>query len=184
LNFYPSTHWKNRKNPYILEFLGLPEEHFESDLEEAILKEIEKFILELGSGFSFMARQKRISIDEDHYYLDLLFFSRKLKRMIAIEIKSGKFKPEYKGQMELYLNYLQRYESYEGELPPLGIILCTEKSPHQIELLDLGSSGIHVAEYWTELPPKKVFERKIQEIITRSQNSVNRLGFCKNGTED
>ena len=160
------------KDPYMLEFLGLAPEHFESDLEAAILREIEKFILELGTGFAFMERQKRISIDDDHFYLDLLFYNRKFKRMVAIELKTGKFKPAYKGQMELYLRYLERYETFEGELPPLGIILCTEKSNHQIELLNMDQSGIHVAEYWTELPPKEVFERKIQEIILRSKEII------------
>jgi predicted nuclease of restriction endonuclease-like (RecB) superfamily len=160
------------KDPYMLEFLGLPNEHFESDLEAAILKEIEKFILELGAGFTFMARQKRISIDEDHFYLDLLFYNRKAKRLVAIELKTTKFKPEYKGQMELYLNYLAKYETLEGELSPIGIILCTEKSAHQIELLDMGKSGIHIAQYWTDLPPKEVFERKIQEIILQTKEAI------------
>jgi predicted nuclease of restriction endonuclease-like (RecB) superfamily len=163
------------KDPYVLDFLCLPNEYYESDLEQAILREIEKFILELGSGFTFMSRQKRISVDEDHFYLDLLFYNRKLKRMVAIELKTGKFKPEYKGQMELYLNYLNEYETYEDELPPIGIILCTEKSNHQIELLNLGKSGIHVAEYWTDLPPKEIFERKIQEIVIRSKEAVGKL---------
>lgn len=119
-----------------------------------------------------MARQKRISIDEDHFYLDLLFYNRKLRRLVAIELKNGKFKADYKGQMELYLRYLGKYETLEDELPPIGIILCTEKSSHQIELLDLYASGIHVAEYWTELPPKSVFEIKLQEILKRSQERL------------
>lgn len=97
------------KDPYVLDFLGLPEKHYENELEEAILKEIEKFILELGTGFSFVARQKRITIDNEHFYLDLLFYNRKLKRAVAIELKVGKFKPEYKDQMELYLGYLKNY---------------------------------------------------------------------------
>jgi predicted nuclease of restriction endonuclease-like (RecB) superfamily len=160
------------KDPYILDFLGLPDDHYESELEEAILKELEKFILELGTGFSFIARQKRITIDEDHFYLDLLLYNRKLKRLVAIELKTGKFKAEYKGQMELYLRYLAKYESFADELPPIGIILCTEKSQNQIELLDLNASGIHVAEYWTELPPKEIFEKKVQEIVLRSRQRL------------
>jgi predicted nuclease of restriction endonuclease-like (RecB) superfamily len=168
------------KDPYILDFLNLPENHYERDLESAILAEIEKFILELGTGFSFIARQKRLSIDEDHFYLDLLFYNRRLKRMVAIELKTGKFKPEFKGQMELYLKYLEKYETYDGELSPIGIILCTEKSSHQIELLEPNRSGIHVAEYWTELPPKEVFERKIQEFVLRSQESVLKIKDTKN----
>lgn len=158
------------KDPYVLSFLDLPDKHCESDLENAILEKIEEFILELGTGFSFVARQKRITIDNDHFYLDLLFFNRKLKSLVALELKSGRFKAEYKGQMELYLNWLKRYECLEGENPPIGIILCTEKSHSQIELLDLSKSGIHVAQYWTELPPREVFERKIQEIVLQARN--------------
>jgi len=150
----------------------LPAEYYESDLEQEILKEIEKFILELGSGFSFVSRQKRITIEDDHYYLDLLFYNRKLKRLVAIELKTGKFKAEYKGQMELYLGWLRKYEVMEGEKLPIGIILCTEKSIHQIELLDMDRSGIHVAEYWTELPPKDLFERKIREIVQQSKEML------------
>ncbi len=157
------------KDPYVLEFLNLPKDHYESDLEEAILLEIEKFILELGSGFSFIERQKRMTIDDDHYYLDLLFYNRKLKRLVALELKAGKFKPEYMGKMKFYLGWLKKHEVLEGENPPIGIILCTEKSPQQIELLDMDQSGIHVAEYWTELPPKDVFERKIREIVQTSK---------------
>ncbi len=163
------------KDPYILEFLNLPQEHYESDLEAAILQEIEKFMLELGTGFSFVARQKRITIDNEHFYIDLLMYNIKIKRFVVIELKSGRFKPEYKGQMELYLGWLRRYECLEGEEPPIGIILCTEKSKHQIELLDLSSSGIHVAEYWTELPPKEVFEKKIQQIVTHVKENAHVL---------
>jgi predicted nuclease of restriction endonuclease-like (RecB) superfamily len=158
------------KDPYILEFLGLPPEHYESELEEAILKDIEKFILELGTGFSFIERQKRMTVDEEHYYLDLLFYNRKLKRLVAVELKTGKFKPEYLGQMAFYLGWLKRFEIIEGENPPIGIILCTEKSAHQIELLDLNGQGIHVAEYWTDLPPRDVFEKKVRDIVTRAKD--------------
>ena len=158
------------KDPYVMEFLNLPEEHYESDLEDAILQQIERFILELGTGFSFIARQKRITIDNEHFYLDLLMYNRKLKRLVAIELKTGRFKAEYKGQMELYLSWLRKYETFEGENPPIGIILCSEKSHAQIELLDLSTSGIHVAEYWTELPPIRVFEKKIQEIVMEARN--------------
>lgn len=157
------------KDPYLLDFLNLPDNHYESELEDAILQEIEQFILELGTGFSFVARQKRITIDNEHFYLDLLFFNRRLKRLVAIELKSGKFKAEYKGQMELYLNWLKKYECLEEENPPIGIILCTEKSHAQIELLDLPGSGIHVAEYWTSLPPIDVFQRKVQEIVRETK---------------
>lgn len=160
------------KEPYFLDFLQIPEEHSESELEMAILQEIQKFILELGTGFSFIDRQKRITVDDDNYYLDLLFFNRKLKRLVAVELKNGKFKPQYKGQMELYLGWLKKFEMMEGENPPIGIILCTEKSAHQIELLDMEGSQIHIAEYWTELPPQDVFERKIREIVFRVQEKT------------
>ena len=116
------------KDPLVLDFLQLPADYTENELEDAILKEIEKFILELGAGFSFVARQKRMTIDNDHFWLDLLFYHRRLKRLVAIELKLGKFKAEYKGQMELYLNWLKKYECFDGEETPIGIILCTEKS--------------------------------------------------------
>jgi hypothetical protein len=121
-----------------------------------------------------VARQKRMTVDGDHFKLDLLFYHRRLKRNVAIELKLGKFKPEYKGQMEFYLNWLKKYECYEGEEAPIGIILCTEKSHAQIELMDLSSSGIHVAEYWTQLPPIDVFERKIQEIVLRCRETYEK----------
>ncbi len=163
------------KDPYILEFLQLPNNFYENELENAILKEIGKFLLELGTGFSFLARQKRITVDGDHFYIDLLFYNRKLKRMIVLELKKGKFKPEYKGQMEFYLNYLKEHETLPGEEAPIGIILCTEKSHSQVQLMDLLNSGIHVAEYWTELPPREVFERKVQEIVLQAKENIARL---------
>lgn len=171
------------KDPYILEFLELKPDHLESDLENAILQKIEKFILEMGTGFSFVARQKRITIDNDHFYIDLLLFNRKLKRLCAIELKTGKFKAEYKGQMELYLNWLKQYECFEGENSPIGIILCTSKSRAQIELLDVGSSGIHVAEYWTDLPPIDVFERKLQEIVLEAKNQYESKEVIESNNE-
>lgn len=161
------------KDPLILDFLQLPANHSESQLEDAILAELKNFILEIGSGFSFVSRQKRMTVDGDHFYLDLLFYHRKLKRLVAFELKLGKFKPEYKGQMEFYLKWLKQNESLEGEEAPIGIILCTEKSDAQIELLDPLSSGIHVAEYWTELPPPDIFERKIQEIVLRCRSEFD-----------
>ncbi len=125
-----------------------------------------------------------MTIDEDHFYLDLLFYNRKLKRAVAVELKSGKFKPEYKGQMELYLGYLKEYETFEGELPPIGIILCTAKSSHQIELLNMSESGIHVAEYWTELPPREVFERKVQEIVLQAKENIAKLENRSSNSDD
>jgi hypothetical protein len=144
------------KDPYVLDFLGLSDRFLERDLEEAILRELETFLLELGSGFSFVARQKRIQLDGDDFYIDLLFYNRKLKRLVVVELKQGPFKPEYKGQMELYLRWLAKHETEAGEQTPLGIILCAGKNTEQIEMLELGSAGIHVAEYLTVLPPAEI----------------------------
>lgn len=156
-------------DPYLLDFLGLKGAYQERDLEAAILRELEAFLMELGSGFTFIARQKRIVVDHDDFFLDLLFFHRDLRRLVAVELKLDKFRPEHKGQMELYLRWLDKYERKQGEEVPLGIILCAGKSSEQIELLELGRSGIHVAEYLTVLPPKDVLKRKLHEAIKRSR---------------
>ncbi|WP_080895005.1 PDDEXK nuclease domain-containing protein, partial [Ralstonia solanacearum] len=144
------------KDPYVLDFLGLNDRYLEKDLEDAILRDMEQFLLELGAGFSFVARQKRIQIDQDDFYIDLLFYNRKLRRLVAIELKLGEFKAEYKGQMELYLRWLAKHEQEPQEDPPIGIILCAGKKQEQIELLELDKNGIHVAEYLTVLPPRTV----------------------------
>jgi len=153
------------RDPYFLDFLGLSDTFSEKDLESAILREMESFILELGAGFSFVARQKRITVDGEDYYLDLLFFHRKLKRLIVIELKLGKFKAAYKGQMELYLRWLEKYEKEPEEETPLGLILCAGKSSEQIELLELDKSGIKVAEYMTELPKRELLEQKLHKAV-------------------
>jgi predicted nuclease of restriction endonuclease-like (RecB) superfamily len=160
------------KDPYFLDFLQLPVGFLERDLESAILKDLENFILELGLGFSFVERQKRMIIDGDDYYLDLLFFHRKLKRLVAIELKIDKFKAKYKGQMELYLKWLNRYEKQEGEQSPIGLILCAETSSEQVELLEMHKDGIIVAEYWTELPPKEVLETKLQKLLLEAKERM------------
>ena len=134
---------------------------------------MERFILEIGVGFSFVARQKRIMVDNEDYYLDLLFFHRKLKRLIAIELKLGKFKAAYKGQMELYLRWLEKYEKEPGEETPLGLILCAGNASEQIELLQLHNSGIKVAEYMTELPERKLLKQKLHKAV---ESARNRLG--------
>jgi len=161
------------KDPYILDFLGLKESYLERDLEDAILRELECFLLELGEGFAFVSRQKRIQIDNEDFYLDPLFYHRKLHRLIAIELKLGRFKAAYKGQMELYLRWLAKHEIEPGEEPPLGLILCAEGSREQIQLLELGRSGIHIAQYLTELPPKDVLKRKLQDAITHSRRAFS-----------
>jgi len=153
------------RDPYFLDFLGLKDTFSEKDLELSILREMESFILELGVGFSFVARQKRITVDNEDYYLDLLFFHRKLKRLIAIELKLGKFKATYKGQMELYLRWLEKHEKEPGEKTPLGLILCAGKTSEQIELLQLDKSGIKVAEYMTELPKRELLEQKLHKAV-------------------
>ena len=143
------------RDPYILDFLGLKDTYAEKDLEAAILREMEAFILELGVGFCFVARQQRMQIDDRDYYLDLLFYHRKLRRLIAIDLKLGKFEAADKGQMELYLGWLKRHASEPDEATPLGMILCAGKTEEHIALLELQKSGIHVASYWTEALPKK-----------------------------
>lgn len=157
------------RDPYLLDFLGLRDTYGEKDMETAILRELETFILELGAGFTFVTRQKRITVDNQDYYLDLLFYHRKLRRLVAVELKMGTFQAADKGQMELYLRWLERYEMEPGEEPPLGLILCADKSDEHVELLQLDRSGIRVAAYLTELPPKKVLERKLHESALRAK---------------
>ncbi|MGD0627527.1 MAG: PDDEXK nuclease domain-containing protein [Thermodesulfobacteriota bacterium] len=153
------------RDPYFLNFLGLKDTYGEKDLEAAILREMEAFILELGVGFTFVERQKRIAVGDDDFYLDLLFYHRTLRRLVAIELKLDKFKPAYKGQMELYLRWLEKYEQQPGEFSPIGLILCSSKSEEQIELLQLGKSGIRVAAYITELPPRELLQKKLHEAV-------------------
>ncbi|MFN8578549.1 MAG: PDDEXK nuclease domain-containing protein [Candidatus Sericytochromatia bacterium] len=158
------------RDPYFLNFLGLKDTFSEKDLENAILSELQNFILEFGSDFAFLSKQKRITIDDDDFYIDLLFYHRRLKRLIAIELKLGKFKHEYKSQLELYLRWLDKNEKQNGENSPLGILLCTEKNEQMIELLELDKSGIHVATYLTELPPIDWLKSKLSKSIERSKN--------------
>lgn len=170
---HPAIH-NTFKDPYFLDFLGLQNTYLENDLEEAILRELEAFILELGKGFAFVERRKRMIIDGEDFHLDLLFYHRNLKRLVAIELKLGKFEARHKGQMELYLKWLDKYEKAEGELPPVGLILCAESSSEQIELLEMHKDGIMVAEYWTELPPKKQLEKKIHSILIEAKERIGR----------
>lgn len=134
------------KDPYFLNFLGLEDTYSEKSLEDAILSELEKFLLELGSGFTFVERQKRMIIDGEDHYLDLLFYHRKLKRLIAIELKLGKFKASYKGHHE------------------------------QIELLQLNHSGIKVAEYLTELPEKALLKEKVHRALMQNKKRLENKG--------
>jgi predicted nuclease of restriction endonuclease-like (RecB) superfamily len=173
------------KDPYFLDFLGLRDRYLEKDLEDAILRELEHFLLELGAGFSFIARQKRIQVDNDDYYIDLLFFNRKLKRLLAVDLKLGDFKPADKGQMELYLRWLDKYERQEDELSPIGLVLCAGKKRETVELLALENSGIRVAEYMTELPPRKVLEQKLRAAIELAKEVFdNRHEFMAGNDDD
>lgn len=162
------------KDPYFLDFLGLQNTYLEKDLEQAILRELEAFILELGKGFAFVERQKRMIIDGEDFHLDLLFYHRTLKRLVAVELKLGRFEAKHKGQMELYLKWLDKYEKQKDELPPVGLILCAESSREQIELLEMHKDGIMVAEYWTELPSKKELEQKIHSILIETRERIQR----------
>jgi len=157
------------RDPYFLDFLGLKDTYSEKDLEAAILRELEGFILEFGTGFAFVARQKRMVIDQKDFFLDLLFYHRKLRRLVAIELKLGPFEAAHKGQMELYLRWLERHEQQPGEEPPIGLILCADKSDEQVELLQLDQSGIRVAAYMTELPPRTLLQRKLHEAVERAR---------------
>ena len=166
------------RDPYFLDFLGLSGAFQEKDLEAAILRDMEAFILELGVGFTFAARQKRITLDGDDFYLDLLFFHRRLRRLVAIELKLENFRHEHKGQMELYLRWLDKYERQPGENSPIGMILCAGRKQEQIELLELGGSGIHVAEYLVELPSKDLLQAKLHKAIALARKRL------KNGNEE
>ncbi len=150
------------RDPYFLTFLGLADSYSERDLEAAILRELERFLLELGGGFTFVARQKRLVIDGKDFYIDLLFYHRKLRRLVAIDLKLAAFQAADKGQMELYLRWLERHEMEPGEEPPIGLILCEDKGDEQVELLQLDRSGIRVASYLTELPPKTVLRKQLK----------------------
>lgn len=164
------------RDPYVLDFLRLPSDFSESDLEAAILRELETFLLELGQGFSFIARQKRMSIGADDYYLDLLFFHRPLRALVAIELKLGRFDARDKGQMELYLRWLDKHERQPDENPPLGLILCADKNDERIELLELTEGSVRVASYLTELPPRELLERKLLESIEHARSRALSAG--------
>jgi len=161
------------RDPYFLDFLELKDTYSEKDLESAIIAELQRFIIELGSDFAFLARQKRITIDHRDYYIDLLFYHRRLKSLIAIDLKIGEFDAAYKGEMELYLGYLEKYENIEGENPPIGLILCTGKNPEHVELLQLHRSNIKVADYLTKLPTKEILMDRLHKAVEIAQNNLS-----------
>lgn len=162
------------RDPYLLDFLGLSDTYSEKDMESAILIELQRFITELGHDFAFLARQKRITIDDTDYYLDLLFYHRKLKCLVAIDLKLGKFEAGFKGQMELYLRYLEKNEKDPDENPPIGLILCSGKNKEHIEIMRLHEDNIRVAEYMTKLPPKNVLQRRLRQSIEIARNKFSR----------
>ncbi|MBX3148723.1 DUF1016 family protein [Candidatus Obscuribacterales bacterium] len=173
------------RDPYLLDFLGLKETFSEKDFEAAILRELEQFLMELGTHFSFVGRQKRITVDNDDYYMDLLFFHRKLRRLVVVELKLEHFKPEHKGQMELYLRWLNKYERCDGEEAPIGLILCAGKSrQEQIELLALTESDIRVAEYITKDIPKSVLAEKLHLAISHVREKMSRTQSVEYSGED
>ena len=160
------------KDPYFLDFTGLKGFYSERDLEEVLISGIQSFLLELGTGFAFLARQKHMIIDGEDYFLDLLFYHRTLRRLVAVELKKGRFRAAYKGQMELYLRWLDKYERQHGEESPLGLILCADGADEQIELLQLGDSGIRVARYLTELPDRKVLREQLRRQIESARSRL------------
>jgi predicted nuclease of restriction endonuclease-like (RecB) superfamily len=162
------------RDPYFLDFLGLTDAHDEKDLEAAILGELGAFILEFGSDFAFVARQKRMTVDNEDYYLDLLFYHRRLRRLVAIDLKLGRFQAADKGQMELYLRWLEAHDLQPGEEPPIGLILCAGKSDDHVKLLRLNEGGIRVAQYLTELPPRELLEKKLHAAVQRAREKLAR----------
>lgn len=163
------------RDPYFLDFLGLKDTYSERDLESAIISELQRFIIEMGSDFAFMARQKRITIDNQDYYIDLLFYHRKLKCLVVIDLKLDKFKASYKGQMELYLRWLEKYESVEGENSPIGLILCTDANKEHIELLRLKESNIKVATNYTALPPMELLQEKFHQAVKNARERIENI---------
>ena len=154
------------KSSYFLDMLGLPDVFTEKDLESSIVTQMQSFICEMGTDFAFIGRQKRITVDAIDYYIDLLFYHRTLRRLVAIDLKLGKFKPEHEGQMLLYLRYLNKNERKEGELSPIGLVLCSEGNTEHVEYLMLDEdSPIKVAQYYTQLPDKKLLAEKMQRAI-------------------
>jgi hypothetical protein len=160
------------KDPYLLDFLDLKDGFTERDLENAILAELERFILELGSDFAFMGRQKRIQVGGHDYYIDLLFFHRRLRRLVLIELKLGEFRPEHKGQVELYLKWLAKHEQQPGENAPIAIILCSDKDAEVVELMDLEPDHIHVAGYWLQLPPQEVLRERLHKALVEARTRL------------
>lgn len=161
------------RSSYFLDMLGLPDMFSENDLESAIVSQMQSFICEMGTDFAFLGRQKRITIDAVDYHIDLLFYHRSLHRLVAIDLKLGKFKPEHEGQMRLYLRYLDRNERKEGEESPIGLILCSEGNTEHIEYLMLEeNSPVKVAQYYTQLPDKQLLAQKLQRAVAIAKEHI------------
>ncbi len=172
------------RDPYLLDLLGLKGAYSERDLESAILREIEGVLLELGTGFAFVARQKRMSVGKDDFHLDLLFYHRHLRRLIAVELKLESFQPAHVGQMELYLRWLDKYERATGEGAPIGLILCAAADAEQVELLELDAKSIRVGEYLTELPPLPLLRARLHQAIEHArERAVRGLPTAKEGKQ-
>jgi len=171
------------RDPYLLDFLGLSGAFSEKDLEAAILREMENVLLELGSGFCFVARQKRMTVGKDDFYLDLLFYHRHLRRLVAVELKLESFQPAHTGQMELYLRWLDKHERAPDEEPPIGLILCAGADAEQVELLQLEGKSIRVAEYLVELPPADVLRERLHRAIAHAREQSAALTAPKSGQQ-
>lgn len=159
------------KEPLVLEFLGLDEKekYSESDLESAIIDKLERFLLELGKGFLFEARQKRFTFDDDHFFVDLVFYNRLLHSYVLIDLKIGKLTHQDLGQMQMYVNYFDRYVKTKGEHPTVGIILCKKKHDALVEITLPKSANIHAKEYQLYLPSKEVLRRKLVEWVEEQE---------------
>ena len=153
------------KEPLVLEFLGLDEKigYSESDLETAIINQIEHFLLELGKGFLFEARQKRFSFDDDHFFVDLVFYNRLLQCYVLIDLKIGKLTHQDLGQMQMYVNYFDRFVKTKTEKPSIGIVLCKEKKETLVKITLPKKANIHAKEYQLYLPSKEVLQQKLAE---------------------
>jgi len=169
------------RSSYFLDMLGLPDSFSEKDLENSILTNILEFIKELGSDFAFVDRQKRITVDSTDYYIDLLFFHRGLRRLVVIELKLGKFKPAYEGQMRFYLRYLNKNDRKPWEEEPIGLILCSEGNTEHIQYFMMDEqSDIRVAQYYTQLPDKAILADRLQRAIAIARERQSELLTNKN----
>ena len=171
------------RDPYLLSFLGLADAFSEKELSDAILREMERFLLEMGRHFAFVARNRRIVVDGEDHEMDLLLYHRALRRLVVVELKIGKLQAAHKGQTELYLRWLDKHERLPGEEEPLGLILCTEAGPEQVALLSLDAGSIRVAEYLTVLPARDALERELFEAVRRSREQIARRSLPSSSPE-